>query len=283
VEITASSLNVRSRAMGTVLGSVDRGDAFVVQEQRNGWYRVHWQGRSAWLSSSYTRRLPTRTAVYVETGALNVRSGASSNYGRLGMVADGQAYVLLARSGNWQKIQYDRRSGWVHSAYTRTQSVGSGSSTTTSTTTTSSSQYSSGNTPTRHAPMTASASELEVLARICKGEASVTAYEGKVAVCAVVLNRVRSNRHPNTITRVAHQPWQFSCYNPDVRNRLYWGAIPQSCWDAAREALSGVDPTHGSTFYFNPFLVRPSWAKSLEFVRRIGSTRRDAHDFYRRR
>lgn len=282
VEITASTLNVRNAAWGTVLGTVDRGDTFVVQEQRDGWLRVHWQGRNAWLSASYARRLPSAAAVMVTANALNVRAGASANSTRIGMVADGQSYALLGSSGDWQLIQYDQRAGWVYGAYTHPVSVGNGT-TGGSTGSTGSSGGSVNGGGIRHAPMSASQAELEVLARICKGEASVTSYLGKVAVCAVVLNRVRSNRHPNTITRVAHQPYQFSCYNANVRNRLYWGAIPQSCWDAAREALAGADPTYGSTFYFNPFLVKPSWAKTLEFVRRIGSTATDAHDFYRPR
>ena len=285
VEVTASSLNVRTAAWGTVLGTVDRGDTFVVQEQRDGWLRVNYRGRSAWFAANFARRLSSTEAVVVTASALNVRTSASANGTRMGVVADGQAYTLLSRSGSWRLIQYDHRAGWVHGSFTRELSVGSGSS---------SGGSSGGSTGgstggsvigggVRHAPMQVSDYQLEVLARICKGEAGVTSYLGKVAVCAVVLNRVRNSRWPNTIAGVVHQPWQFSAYNPDVRNRLYWGPIPDSCWRAAREALAGADPTYNSDHYFNPFLVLPSWAKRLDFVRRIGSTARDAHDFYRTR
>jgi LysM repeat protein len=117
---------------------------------------------------------------------------------------------------------------------------------------------------TEQPAMTASAAHLEVLARIVKGECSaLVPWEGKVAVAAVVLNRVRSSRFPNTIPGVAHQRKQFSCYNPGERNRLYWGPIPDYAWAAARAALRGEDPTHGCTYYFNPFLVRPSWARRI--------------------
>ena len=126
--------------------------------------------------------------------------------------------------------------------------------------------------------------ELEILARIVKGECpSLVPWEGQVAVAAVVLNRVRHSRFPNSIQGVAHQRLQFSCYNANVRNRLYFGTIPVYAWRAARAALAGADPTAGSTHYYNPYLVRPSWANQLRFVRRIerpGYRRLTGHDFY---
>ena len=131
--------------------------------------------------------------------------------------------------------------------------------------------------------MPATQAEVEVLARIVKGECPPgTPWSGKVAVAAVVLNRVRSRRFPNSISGAAHQRLQFSCYNRNNRQRLYYGRIPPFAWEAARAALDGQDPTLGCTYYFNPFLVQPSWARSFEFVKRIGETRSTTHDFYRR-
>lgn len=142
----------------------------------------------------------------------------------------------------------------------------------------------------RHPAMQASASDLEVLARIVKGECPETMpWEGKVAVAAVVLNRVRSAAFPRTIPGVAHQPSQFSCYNSNFRRKLYQGTIPDYAWRAARAALAGQDPSLGSTYYFNPYLVAPSWSRSKVFVRRIGREGSRAlrtqttHDFYRER
>lgn len=124
--------------------------------------------------------------------------------------------------------------------------------------------------------------ELEILARIIKGECPPDVpWEGKVAVAAVVLNRVRHPGFPSTVRGVAHQPAQFSCYNPRMRARLYNGPVPQWCFDAARAAARGEDPSRGATHYFNPHLVRPAWARNMRFIRRIGTTRSTTHDFYR--
>lgn len=125
---------------------------------------------------------------------------------------------------------------------------------------------------------------LEVLARIVKGEMPHDGpFEGKVAVAAVVLNRVRHDAFPNSIPAVAHQPLQFSCYNRNVRARLYNGHIPDWAWEAARAAVAGRDPSGGATHYFNPYLVRPAWARQMRFIKRIGTQAHTTHDFYRMR
>lgn len=278
VEVTASTLNVRATANGTYLGYVARGTRFVVGKEQGGWYRIDWQGRQAWIAARHARKhQPTSgvAAVVVNVTTLNVRAGASTGWSVLGSVRKDQTYVRLAKQGNWYKIQFDRRTGWVAGWLVRTTTIKptpppAGGGTT--------------RPPRprfRNPPMQATQAELEVLARICKGEAGVASFEGKVAVVAVVLNRVRSRRFPNTITRVAHQPWQFSCYNPNVRNRLYWGPIPRSCWDAAREALRGRDPSRGADHYYNPYLVAPAWARRMTFLIRIGTNRTNTHDFYK--
>ncbi|MEZ6184970.1 MAG: cell wall hydrolase [Planctomycetota bacterium] len=269
VEITASRLNVRNGIMGSILGGVDAGDRLVVTGSQSGWLQVDWGGRSAWISGSYARRT-TATIDVVTASALNVRSRASANSSIMGSVRSGQGLVVLQRSGGWNLIQFDSRAGWVSDSYTRplgSQGSSGGGSTTPP--------------PASGGAFNATAAEVEILARICKGEAGIASYENKVAVAAVVLNRVRSRRHPNTIRGVAHQPYQFSCYNPRYRNRLYYGPIPNDCWRAAREALSGRDPSRGATFYFNPYLVRPSWARGMTFLVRIGTRRSDTHDFYK--
>lgn len=137
-------------------------------------------------------------------------------------------------------------------------------------------------TPDPRPAMTLTAGELEVLARIVKGETwPGTPAVGEEAVASVVLNRVLAKGFPGTVSEVAKQPWQFSCYNADVRDELYWGPIRPSAVTAAKRAAAGADPVVRATHYFNPYLVLPSWASKLKFVKRIGTTAKDTHDFYR--
>ncbi len=49
---------------------------------------------------------------------LNVRSGPGTGYSILGQAHQGQIYIRTAVSGDWSKIWFDGRTGWVSSAYT---------------------------------------------------------------------------------------------------------------------------------------------------------------------
>lgn len=56
-----------------------------------------------------------------------------------------------------------------------------------------------------------SSEDLNVLARIINGEACGESWESKIGVGSVVLNRVNSDRFPNTISAVAFQSGQYAC------------------------------------------------------------------------
>lgn len=89
--------------------------------------------------------------------------------------------------------------------------------------------------------------ELMLLAKIVYAEAGNQPFEGKVAVAAVVLNRVKSSIYPNSIKEVIFQKSQFS----PVKNgkivacgkEVNKEEIPESCIEAAEQALNGADPT----------------------------------------
>ncbi len=109
-------------------------------------------------------------------------------------------------------------------------------------------------------------SEVNLLARIISGESRGEPYVGQVAVGAVVLNRVRDSRFPNTIAGVIYQPGAFDA--------VYDGQInlepAASSIKAARDALNGWDPTYGCVYYYNPATATSSWIWSRRIVLKIG-------------
>jgi N-acetyl-anhydromuramyl-L-alanine amidase AmpD/uncharacterized protein YraI len=119
VEITASALNVRSRAWGSVLGTVTQGQRFVVTGRSGSWLRIDYSGRTGWIHANYARA-SNADAVKVEASSLNVRNGPSTGYGKLGITFRGQAYTVVMRQGRWVLIQFDRRRGWVAGWHTST-------------------------------------------------------------------------------------------------------------------------------------------------------------------
>lgn len=89
-----------------------------------------------------------------------------------------------------------------------------------------------------------------LLANIIYCEAGGEEYAGKLAVGAVVINRVLSSKYPDTVVGVVYQNKQFS---PVASGRLALALATdkatQSCYQAADEAMSGVTNV-GTCLYF---------------------------------
>lgn len=110
------------------------------------------------------------------------------------------------------------------------------------------------------------AQNVELLARLIHGEARGEPYVGMVAVGAVVLNRVKSSRFPNTIAGVIYQAGAFDAVadgqinlTPNEQSRR-----------AARDALNGWDPTNGCLYYYNPQTATSKWIWTREVRLNIG-------------
>ncbi len=98
---------------------------------------------------------------------------------------------------------------------------------------------------------TMSTKELDLLSRLITAEAQAEPYEAKVAVGAVVLNRVESSSWPNTIKDVIYQNINgYYQFTPVVNGWIDKPAESGSI-KAANAALSGVDPTTGAEFYYD--------------------------------
>ena len=93
-------------------------------------------------------------------------------------------------------------------------------------------------------------SDRELLARLIQCEAGGESHEGKVAVGAVVLNRVRSGQFPDNITDVVYQSGQFSPVASGILSNVLAQGARSDCYEAARDALAGQNPV-GDCLYFN--------------------------------
>lgn len=112
---------------------------------------------------------------------------------------------------------------------------------------------------TTNAAMSASDSEVYLLACIIEWEAGWEPYEGKLAVANVVLNRVRSPKFvQNSITDVIYAPGQFTGVldgSGNVSERfaalLANGPSHQESYTAAGEALAGVNNIGDYMFFIS--------------------------------
>jgi len=95
------------------------------------------------------------------------------------------------------------------------------------------------------------ASDLNLLARLITAEAGGESYNAQVAVGAVVMNRVKSSRFPNSISAVINQKYngryQFTC----VQNGNIKRPAPASDVKAALSAINGNNPIKNALFFNN--------------------------------
>ena len=109
--------------------------------------------------------------------------------------------------------------------------------------------------------------EILLLSKLVTSEARGESYEGQVAVAAVVINRVKDNRFPNSIEDVIYQKNAFSVVKDGSINM----DPTDEAYRAAQDALYGDDPTEKAVYFWNPEISTCKWIQRLQPHMRIGN------------
>lgn len=112
--------------------------------------------------------------------------------------------------------------------------------------------------------------ELDLLARLVRSEAKNQPYNAKVAVAAVVVNRVQSSEFPNNINAVVNQVINGYYQFTPVKNGTIKNAASADDRKAALEAINGSDPSNGALFYFDDSNTN-QWLWSKPILARYGN------------
>ncbi len=117
------------------------------------------------------------------------------------------------------------------------------------------------NSPTiyRSSSIDAGVSDVELLASLIQAEAGGEPYLGQVAVGAVCVNRLKTGKYGGSIRNVIYAPNQFCTVRLGMLKAVSPGS---SSYRAAQEAFSGVDPSNGSLYFYNPKTASSPWSKS---------------------
>ena len=120
---------------------------------------------------------------------------------------------------------------------------------------------------------------LACLVQIVHSEASGEPYRGKVAVANVVMNRVQSERFPDTVCQVGRQESQFSFWTGDYGKPIQIkNSIDEKAFRATIRASIGVlegkyqDNTFGAKHYvnFDKLEYQPKWLQKMDVVVKVG-------------
>lgn len=115
----------------------------------------------------------------------------------------------------------------------------------------------------------ASDANVSLLARIISAEGRGETYIGQVAIGAVICNRIEHPSFPDTLSGVIYQNGAFTALVDGQFNE----PISDSAYSAARDALSGWDPSGGAIYYYNPDKTSNSFIHSRPVIKVIGNHR----------
>ena len=105
-----TTLNVRNKPNGTVIGKLKNGDEVKISNYQNGWFEI---GKDRWVSADYVHS----TYGIVTANTLNIRSGAGTNYQDIGDLKKNENVRVLKESNGWYLVLCGTRYGWASAKY----------------------------------------------------------------------------------------------------------------------------------------------------------------------
>lgn len=109
--------------------------------------------------------------------------------------------------------------------------------------------------------------QLWLLAKTIEAESEAEPYIGKVAVAAVLLNRVSNSQFPNSLSGVVYQSRAIE----SVENGRMRIQPSRESLNAARDALNGWDPTYGCLYFWNPYKKVSKWIWTRKIIVQYGN------------
>ena len=111
-----------------------------------------------------------------------------------------------------------------------------------------------------------SSSDVYLLAKTIHAEGRGEPYTGQVAIGAVIMNRIKSDLFPNTISGVVYQKGAFTAVDDGQINL----SPNDTAMKAAKDAINGWDPSGGALYYYNPAVATSAWIFDRQTVTVIG-------------
>lgn len=229
-----------------------------ILERKDGWTRLKSGDLIGWASDEYLLFGEEAEAmaddvgnliVTIETDILRVRADPSTDAEVVGLLTvDDELEIIDFIDDDWISVDYQDETRYVSTEYVNVDfHIDAGETL---------AAIKKREEEERQAKLTANqgavvvgGDDLRLLASLIHCEAGSETYNGKLAVGAVVMNRVRSGAYPNTISGVIFASGQFTpALNGKVARVYTSGNISAGCYEAAQAAINGEtnvgDATH---------------------------------------
>ncbi|MGB4588336.1 MAG: SH3 domain-containing protein [Clostridiaceae bacterium] len=128
--VTTANLNLRT-GPGTgysIILTIPRGATVSILDSSGSWFRVNYNGKTGYASSSYLTSQasppsnPSGTE-YVTTANLNLRNGPGTSYAIILTLPMGKPVTVSSISNNWANLTYNGIAGYASATYLRSTVV----------------------------------------------------------------------------------------------------------------------------------------------------------------
>ena len=244
------------------VGRLYKGGAAEVLEYGDEWTKIVSGDCEGYIATQYlefgadAKEIAQRDCTNVATvtaETLRIRAEASEDAKTWDLIGFGEKIDVISEEGDWLKIKYDDGEAYIKSAYATVEfEVGEAQTMEQIRAAEEAAEAArrKAELKKQYDAVRASGNEVQVLGALIQLEAGNQPYEGQLAVGAVVMNRVRSPRYPNTIADVIYAPGQFPAASKRVHEVMARG-VKASCLQAAQEAINGVSNVGGFTHFKN--------------------------------
>lgn len=248
-----SSLNVREEASvdSAKVGLLYADCGGTILERQGDWTKIQSGNLIGWASNDYLlfddeaeelAKSVGRTIATVTADALRIRKAPTTESGIWGFVKQGEEIEAIVEDTveDWIALEYEGEEGFISKEYVTLRfQVDSGETLDEIKARKKREREERAKLIANLGPVAVGATDETMLGALVYCEAGNQPYEGKLAVAAVVMNRVRSGAYPETVAGVIYASGQFTpALNGKVEARLQKG-VPESCLQAARDAISG--------------------------------------------
>ncbi len=255
-----NSVNVREEAGedAAVEGKLFKNCSGIILEQGEGWTKIQSGNLVGWVKNDYLYFGEEAEAMLEEVGclkatiqtdALRVRKEASEDAGVYKLVKKGDVMDAVEELGDWVSVQVDKDTiGYVAAEYVSVEFTTEHGKTMQEIKDEEREKELAKLSKNQGAVPT-SVSDVTLLAALIQAEAGNQPYEGKLAVGAVVMNRVRSGGYPNSIIGVITAPGQFPPATNGTVAAIAARGPSASCMQAAQAAVDGQTNVGGALHF----------------------------------
>lgn len=261
---TSDYVNVREEASleSARVGVLYKDCGGNILERGEGWTKIESGSVIGWVSNDFLyldeaaeerANEVCKTYANVDTQALRIRQAPGEDTEILGLLEVGTDLETIKEDNpvpGWIKVKYEGKVGYVSEEFVSLSLyINEGETLEEIEERERLAALEKAKLVTNYSSVPSNVDDVTLLAALIHCEAGNQPYEGKLAVGAVVCNRIRSKSYPNNLRDVIYARGQFGPASSGSLAKALERGVSDSCRQAAQEALNGATNVGGACHF----------------------------------